>query len=85
MNSEPCLNVFVGCPPLLRKLPEGPCLILDADQAALDVFQQQNLVQEHSNVEALAGPDIISHPRTKKKRRQHFVLPTEPPGPSSVA
>lgn len=62
MNSEPCLNVFVGCPPLLRKLPEGPCLILDADQAALDVFQQQNLVQEHSNAVVLqsvvlAGPD----------------------------
>ena len=62
MNSEPCLNVFVGCPALLRKLPEGPCLILDADQAALDVFQQQNLVQEHSNAVVLqsvvlAGPE----------------------------
>ena len=53
MNSEPCLNVFVGCPPLLRQLPEGPCLILDADQAALDAVQQQNLVQEHSNAVVL--------------------------------
>jgi len=53
MNSEPCLNVFVGCPPLLRVLPEGPCLILDADQAALDLFQQQNLFQEHSSAVVL--------------------------------
>ena len=64
MNSEPCLNVFAGCPPLLRTLPKGPCLILDADQSALDAFasEHQPLLQEHSNAVVLqsvvlAGPD----------------------------
>ena len=55
MDSEHCLNVFVGCPPLLGKLPAGPCLILDAEQAALDAFafQQQQLLQEHTKAVVL--------------------------------
>ena len=63
MDSEQCLNVFVGCPPPLRMLPKGPCLIIDADQDVLDAFEKQYPIQDHAHSvifqsKVLAGPDV---------------------------
>ena len=47
MNPAISVNVFVGSPQLLRRLPDGPCLIIDADQQRLDQFRLQHPLEEH--------------------------------------
>ncbi len=47
MNPGISLNVFVGSPQLLRRFPDGPCLIIDADQQRLDQFRLQHPLQRH--------------------------------------
>ncbi len=47
MNPGISLNVFVGSPQLLRHFPDGPCLIIDADQQRLDQFRLQHPLQRH--------------------------------------
>lgn len=50
------LNVFVGVPQLLRQLPDGPCLVIDADQQRLDQFRLQHPVERHGfAVELIQG------------------------------
>ena len=41
------LNVFVGSPQLLRRFPDGPCLIIEADQQRLDQFRLQHSLERH--------------------------------------
>ena len=41
------LNVFVGSPQLLRRFPDGPCLIIEADQQRLDQFRFQHSLERH--------------------------------------
>ena len=56
MNPAISVNVFVGSPPLLRRLPDGPCLIIDADQQRLDQFRLQHPLEEHPfTVELIHG------------------------------
>ena len=47
MNPGISLNVFVGSPQLLQRFPDGPCLIIDADQQRLDQFRLQHPLQRH--------------------------------------
>ena len=47
MNPGISLNVFVGSPQLLRRFPDGPCLIIDADQQRLDQFRLQHSLERH--------------------------------------
>ena len=47
MNPGISLNVFVGSPQLLRHFPNGPCLIIDADQQRLDQFRLQHPRERH--------------------------------------
>ena len=56
MNPGSSLNVFVGSPQLLRRLPDGPCLIIEADQQRLDQFRLQHLLEDHRfTVELIQG------------------------------
>ena len=56
MNPAISVNVFVGSPQLLRRLPDGPCLIIDADQQRLDQFRLQHPLEEHPfTVELIHG------------------------------
>ncbi len=56
MNPGISLNVFVGSPLLLRRLPDGPCLIIDADQPRLDQFRCQLPLEQHQfTVELIQG------------------------------
>ena len=56
MNPGSSLNVFVGSPQLLRRLPDGPCLIIEADQQRLDQFRLQHPLEEHRfTVELIQG------------------------------
>ena len=56
MNPAISVNVFVGSPQLLRRLPDGPCLIIDADQQCLDQFRLQLPLEEHPfTVELIHG------------------------------
>ena len=56
MNPGSNLNVFVGSPQLLRRLPDGPCLIIEADQQRLDQFRLQHPLEEHPfTVELIHG------------------------------
>ena len=56
MNPGSSLNVFVGSPQLLRRLPDGPCLIIEADQQCLDQFRLQLPLEEHPfTVELIHG------------------------------
>ena len=56
MNPAISVNVFVGSPQLLRRLPDGPCLIIDADQQCLDQFRLQHPLEEHPfTVELIHG------------------------------
>ena len=56
MNPAISVNVFVGSPQLLRRLPDGPCLIIDADQQCLDQFRLQHPLKEHPfTVELIHG------------------------------
>ncbi len=47
MNPGISLNVFVGSPQLLRRFPDGPCLIIDADQQRLDQCRLQHPLEQH--------------------------------------
>ena len=47
MNPGISINVFVGSPQLLRRFPDGPCLIIDADQQRLDQFRLQHPLEQH--------------------------------------
>ena len=56
MNPAISVNVFVGSPQLLRRLPDGPCLIIDADQQRLDQFRLPHPLEEHPfTVELIHG------------------------------
>ena len=56
MNPGISLNVFVGSPQLLRLFPDGPCLIIDADQHRLDQFRLQHPLEQHPfAIELLQG------------------------------
>ena len=56
MNPAISVNVFVGSPQLLRRLPDGPCLIIEADQQRLDQFRLQHPLEEHRfTVELIQG------------------------------
>ncbi len=56
MNPGTSLNVFVGSPQLLRRFPDGPCLIIDADQQRLDQFRLQHPLEQHPfAIELLQG------------------------------
>ena len=56
MNPGISLNVFVGSPQLLRQFPDGPCLIIDADQHRLDQFRLQHPLEQHPfAIELLQG------------------------------
>ncbi len=56
MNPGSSLNVFVGSPQLLRRLPDGPCLIIEADQQRLDQFRLQHPLEEHRfTIELIQG------------------------------
>ena len=56
MNPGISLNVFVGSPQLLRRFPDGPCLIIDADQQRLDQFRLQHPLEQHPfAIELLQG------------------------------
>lgn len=47
MASDPPVNVFVGCPQLLGRLPDGPCLIVDADASFAERIHRQASVTMH--------------------------------------
>ena len=56
MNPGISLNVFVGSPQLLRRFPDGPCLIIDADQQRLDQCRLQHPLEQHPfAIELLQG------------------------------
>ena len=56
MNPAISVNVFVGSPQLLRRLPDGPCLIIDVDQQRLNQFRLQHPLEEHPyTVELIQG------------------------------
>ena len=56
MKTGTSLNVFVGSPQFLRRFPDGPCLIIDADQPRLDQFRLQHPVEQHPfAIELLQG------------------------------
>ena len=41
MASSQCMSVLVGCPSSLTQLPDGPCLIIDAES-----IQQEKLTSQ---------------------------------------
>ena len=47
MPSDSPINVFVGCPQVLGRLPDGPCLIIDADASLAESIHRQPSVTTH--------------------------------------
>ena len=47
MPTDSPVNVFIGCPQVLARLPDGPCLIVDADASLTESVQRQISVNTH--------------------------------------
>ena len=72
MTSSLCLSVLVGCPASPTQLPEGPCLIIDAES----IDKKELIAQESfcTNYPELSASDVVLVDQTVISEYDHQIV-----------